>query len=100
MNRVYATKSEGFFKNIPISKLDNVRKYDVGCTFLEDVIRFYGRVLNHNIENEYFTHLEGMSWYSNSNEDVFIKKYKDNLTMLSEEYCKYNEFDIKGVRNG
>lgn len=100
MKRIHLTRSEGFFKNVPLNKSDGVRKYDVGSTFLEDVLKAHGRVLNHNIENEYFTHFEGMSWHRNTGDAEYLKVAEDRQIRFNKEYEINNEIDIKGVLNG
>jgi len=50
--------------------------YDIGSTFLEDIKKIGLKIGNVDLEQNYFIHLEGMSWYKNkydpSKEDTGI----------------------------
>jgi hypothetical protein len=39
--------------------------YDIGSTFLEDIKKSNLKIGNIDLSNNYYTHLEGMSWYKN-----------------------------------
>jgi hypothetical protein len=96
MVRIRNTKSEGFYKNIPHNEFHQIRKYDVGSTFLEDVMKFGGRVLNHNIEDEYFTHFEGMSWRKNTDNKSWLEAANEADKRFLIESAKYSKVDLKG----
>lgn len=96
MNRVKATNSEGFYKNIPINNQDSMKKYDVGATFLEDAMSHNARVYSHNLENEYFTHYEGMSWRMNSGIQSLVDEYNETEKKYANEIVKYKNVNLKG----
>ena len=100
MVRVKNTKSDGFYKNIPHNEFHQIRKYDVGSTFLEDVMKFGGRVLNHNIEDDYFTHFEGMSWRKNTKNKSWLEAANEADKRFLVESAKYSQVDLKGFFNG
>ncbi len=96
MNRVRESLSEGFYKNIPITENYGTKKYDVGATFLEDAMKYKARVFNHNLEGEYFTHFEGMSWRKNSGIESLIEASNKIDNLFQSEYYKYSNIDLKG----
>lgn len=96
MNRIKETRSEGFYKNIPVTEYHDIKKYDVGATFLEDAMRCGARVLNHNLEGEYFTHFEGMSWRKDSGINSLITVANETNVRYAVEYSKYESVDLKG----
>jgi hypothetical protein len=70
--RINATKSSGFYGNIPIN---NVRSetpmYDVGATFYEDVMNAELKILNIPSLQSLFFHAEGMSWQRVCGNEVY-----------------------------
>lgn len=99
MVRVRETNSEGFYGNIPMTDFQNVRKYDVGSTFLEDSMKHGARVFAHNIEGDYFTHYEGMSWRKNTGVQQLIDAANEADKRFTLEYEKYINVDVKGFFN-
>ena len=89
MNRIRATRSEGFFKNNPIAVNAGAKQYDVGATFLEDVMKHNGAVYNIRLEDEYFKHFEGMSWRKNSGIDSLVEANNRNEIEYENEYKKH-----------
>ena len=98
-HKVRKTGSEGFYGNIPTNEFHPVKKYDVGATFLEDVMAVNGRVLNHNIEGDYFTHFEGMSWRKSTDIQQLIDAANETDKRFAVEYEKYINVDLKGFFN-
>ena len=95
MNRIRETNSEGFYKNVPLAKNRPFKQYDVGATFLEDVMRFSGMVYNIRLEDEYFKHYEGMSWRKNSGVDNLIKQNSENEIEYEKIYKEYVNIDVE-----
>lgn len=96
MSRVIATHSEGFYQNVPVTQYDYIRKYDVGATFLEDAMKSGARVFNQNLEDDYFTHYEGMSWRNNSNNPKLLEEHNEKLRLFDLDRDKYSSVDLKG----
>lgn len=99
MNRVISTKSDGFYMNVPVTQYDGIRKYDVGATFLEDAMKHGARVLNQNLEGDYFTHYEGMSWRGQSGNITLINKNIEINEKYKLEYSRYGEVELSGFFN-
>lgn len=96
MNRVRSTSSEGFYwLNIPHGGPTGTRKHDVGSTFLEDVMKHKGKVFNHNIEGDYFTHFEGMSWRKNSGIESMVSLADEVNRLFEVEHLKYENISVK-----
>lgn len=94
MNRIRDTRSEGFFKNNPIAVNTGHKQYDVGATFLEDVMKYKGAVYNVRLEDEYFKHYEGMSWRKNSGIESLISQNKQIEIEYENEYKKHLNISI------
>lgn len=99
MNRVRGTRSEGFYQNVPVTQYEWIRKYDVGATFLEDAMKYGARVLNQNLEGDYFTHYEGMSWRNQSGNEKLIKDHQEKMKIYASEIDKYSTVEVKGFFN-
>lgn len=84
--------------------------YDIGSTFFEDVKKAGLKIGNVDLENTYYQHLEGMSWYSNkfdpSKEDTgidfggthnnpsFVQAYDYKLNMFNNTKKQYDNIKI------
>jgi len=60
--RIDNSGSNGFFGNLPIQQNEGRLYYDVGSSFLEDILEKELLVHDVDFENNLFTHYEGMSW--------------------------------------
>lgn len=61
-DKINSTNSNGFYYNNPLNANDGLRKYDVGATFLEDIVSAGLTYKNIKLDPEYYYHFEGMSW--------------------------------------
>lgn len=60
-----------FFDETRMKASFNTNKiYDIGSTFLEDIKACNLKIGNVNLENTYYNHFEGMSWYKNKFDDT------------------------------
>jgi hypothetical protein len=98
MVRVNATHSEGFYQNMPRNEFHSIKKYDVGATFLEDAMKHGARVFNHNLEGDYFTHYEGMSWRKDSGNQSWIDADSEARRLFSIEYEKYKNVNLNTLQ--
>lgn len=93
--RIDDSNSGSFFGNIPLNFDKTGRYYDVGSTFLEDILINNLKVVDINAENNIFTHYEGMSWYKNVEHQFFQGKYDSNYKRFMIEYNRYKGVNIK-----
>lgn len=95
--KVANTGSGGFYGN---GALDNNsrrnRKYDVGATFLEDIIQRGLKAYNKKMDPEYYFHYEGMSWRGASGIPSLVNAQKENEILYQMDYEKYKDVDIIG----
>jgi hypothetical protein len=95
--RIDDTKSNGFFGNIPINYEDKSTKfYDVGSTFLEDIKKEKLIVSHFNGLSKYIKHLEGGSWYLDSNNEGFIEYGKKIKAIYNQYVDAYKDVSING----
>lgn len=99
MKKVRDSESTGFYQNSPISGFNGSVKYDVGSTFLMDLMECGGKVLNHKIEGDAFTHFEGMSWFKYMSDPAHQHLYKTKQNAYKLEQEKYASVDIKDFFN-
>lgn len=94
--RIDKTKSNGFFGNIPINYEDKSQIfYDVGSSFLEDIQSKNLKVVNLTGLEKYFIHLEGGSWYLDSNHEGFINYGRTIKQVYDELSLPFQNIDIK-----
>ena len=74
--RIESTKSTEFFQNIPVKVNEGGIYYDVGSTFLQDLLSNGLTVAAVNYEDNIFTHYEGMSWQKNVVGTAYIQLSK------------------------
>lgn len=92
--RIDMTKSNGFFGNIPLQKNEGLVYYDVGSSFLEDIIKHGLSVYDINLENNLFTHYEGMSWQYNV-PGAYSEISKQRYERFYKDIMKYKSVNIK-----
>lgn len=102
--RIDETNSGYFYKSNPVHPdINNTEPYyDVGATFLEDIMKNNGRVLNFVPKNGVpFFHLEGISWQPNNINESFRRRgtYIKKLFMR-DIYHKYKLIDINNFYAG
>lgn len=94
--RIDETCSNGFFGNIPLQVNHGKKYWDVGGTFLADILYHNLKVgkINQKID-DYRTHYEGMSWRKFSG----IKGYEDWGSKVEQEYFEnskhFERVDLK-----
>ena len=93
-NRINLTKSNGFFDNIPINEEKGRRFYDVGSTFLEDILRNKLTVANAKNLGEYFIHYEGMSWQKQTDKLAYVILGNTVYNKYIKETEKFKNIDI------
>lgn len=71
--RIEMTNSTEFFQNIPVKQNGDGIYYDVGSTFLQDLLSNGLTVASANYEGNIFTHYEGMSWQKNVTGTAYVK---------------------------
>lgn len=88
--------SNGFFGNLPIQQNEGKLYYDVGSSFLEEVLE--NRLLVHNVdfENNIFTHYEGMSWQRTANTGWYSLNGNNVYNRYVMDCVKYQSCDIRG----
>lgn len=71
-DRIFKSKSEGFYNNIPINNYRSPEPmYDVGATFYEDIKNVGLKISNTPIIQAWFEHYEGSSWQRVSGHEGF-----------------------------
>lgn len=95
-NRIRATNSGMFFQHIPDCKNYSHKRYDVGSTFLEDVMTCKGKVFNRNYAPQYFTHYEGMSWHKFS-DHIEAEHCERNAMLYQKDYDRYSDINLLEV---
>lgn len=95
-SKIRITNSDRFYGNNPINPYSPGRKYDVGATFLEDIMQKGLKAYNIKLDPEYYFHYEGMSWRGKSGIPQLINAQKENEILYQSDYEKYKEVDIKG----
>jgi hypothetical protein len=95
--RIEDSKSELFYKNIPINYAvrNTSPYYDVGSTFYEDIINAKLKIINAKGLNNYFTHYEGSSWHRGCGNQWLDKHGQLVWEKYKEEIEKYKDVDIK-----
>jgi hypothetical protein len=96
MPKIRATGSEQYYGSVPLIGSARNKKYDVGATFLEDIIQSGLRAYNKKLDPEYYFHYEGMSWRGNSGIPQLINAQKENEINYQVDYEKFKDVDIKG----
>lgn len=87
--------------------------YDIGSTLFEDIRNKQLKIGNVNLENNYFIHLEGMSWYKNKydptkpdtgidfggthNNPAFIDVFNNKINRFNNIASIYNKISLKNV---
>jgi len=92
--RIDKTNSGKFFGNVPLMFDRSGKYYDVGSTFLEDILKNGLKVGNSKFDTEYFTHYEGMSWHKVTNHPWFLDVYKSKESGIKEAVEKYNNVEV------
>jgi len=96
MPKIKATNSQQYYANMPLISSVRNRKYDVGATFLEDIIHARLKAYNSKLDPEYYFHYEGMSWRGSSGIPSLVNAQKANEIAYQSDYEKYKDVDIKG----
>ena len=96
MAKIRATGSEQYYGSVPLISSVRNRKYDVGATFLEDIMQARLKAFNRKLDPEYYFHYEGMSWRGNSGIPSLVSAQKENEVNYQIDYEKYKDIDIKG----
>lgn len=92
--RIDRTGSNGFFGNIPLQRNEGRLYYDVGSSFLEDIINKGLTVHNVDLENNLFTHYEGMSWQKNV-PGGYAELGNQRYALFFKDAMRYNNVNIK-----
>lgn len=92
--KIKATLSGEFYANIPMARLSNTKKYDVGATFYEDIIEKGLKINNIKLDPRYYYHYEGLSWRGNSNNPGLMNAHRFNLINYSNEEIKLRNEDL------
>ena len=87
--------------------------YDIGSTFLEDVKKAGLKIGNVDLQNTYYLHMEGMSWYKNKfdpnqkdtgidfggthNNPAFVKAYEHKYNQFEQLQQKYTDVKISNT---
>jgi hypothetical protein len=97
--RVEASGSQGFFKNVPLQPNRGGVYYDVGSTFLSDILLAGLKVLSipKHVREQYAEHYEGMSWRSQSGIPVFVAAAVDVDRRHARDAAAYADVDIRGA---
>lgn len=98
--RIEATDSTGFYKNVPIQPYTNTKKYDVGATFYEDIQNAGLKIYDFKADPEYFTHLEGMSWHLFTGKAEYIQRGGYMYRLWEKLITPYKNIEIKGRFKG
>lgn len=85
VDKIKATLSGEFYSNIPIARLSNNKKYDVGATFYEDIIEKGLTVNNIKLDPRYYYHYEGLSWRGVSGNPNLMNANRFNLIRYANE---------------
>lgn len=96
MPKIKATGSEQYYGSVPLVSSIRNKKYDVGATFLEDILKVGLRAYNKKLDPEYYFHYEGMSWRGSSGIPQLINAQKENEIAYQSDYEKFKDVDIKG----
>jgi len=94
--RIRKTNSSMFFQHVPDCKHYPQKRYDVGSTFLEDVMLHKGKVLNRDYSGKYFTHYEGMSWHKFS-DHIKIEQCEKIEIEYKKDYDRYSSINLSEV---
>lgn len=96
--RIEETKSEGFFGNIPLQPNNGTIYYDVGSSFLEDVMKSGLKVLSmpEDTRKQFVQHYEGMSWRTKTGIPAYVlwgNKVESEFLKHAE---KFKDIDLTG----
>jgi len=72
----------------------NIRRYDVGSSFLEDVKKAGLGVVNIDLGGLCFRHYEGMSWWGSSADRILKEKYEHKIKLYSYEIRKFKNVSV------
>lgn len=92
--RIEATRSQGFYNNVPITENTYKKMYDVGSTFYEDVKRAKLKIANVPIIQDWFKHYEGSSWQRKSGHKGFERLGNHVWELYQAEIEKVKDVDI------
>ncbi len=93
-NRIVATKSDSFYKNLPLAPIEPaICKYDVGATFYEDVVNAGLKVFDSPAIPKVYTHMECASWLKpvEREEGLYDKMYEHHMAIAKH----FESVDIK-----
>lgn len=90
------TNSWGYHGNDALDNGRPGRKYDVGATFLEDIMQSGLKAYNIKLDPEYYFHYEGMSWRGSSGIPSLVNAQRANEIAYQSDYEKFKNVDIKG----
>lgn len=94
-DKITKSKSENFYKNIPLNYNYDGKFYDVGATFLEDILENGLSAGNIKWDPEYFTHYEGMSWRGFTGMSGFVDQNNRTISRYLSETNLYRNLNIK-----
>lgn len=95
--RIDESGSSAFYNNIPLNSNRDGKFYDVGATFLQDIQSYGLKIGCVNLENNYFTHFEGMSWQGNVPNNLYKELNTQKQKSYIEYHRKYKEQNIRDV---
>ena len=96
--RIEETKSQGFFGNIPLQQNNGTVYYDVGSSFLEDVMKAGLLVLNmsEDTRKEFVQHYEGMSWRTKTGVPAYVMWGNKVESEFLKHAKKFEDIDLNG----
>lgn len=89
--KIDVSQSQGFFNNIPLQANNNGVYYDVGSSFLEDIMAAKLKVLAmpEDARKQFCNHYEGMSWRTKTGVPAYVmwgKKVESEFLKKAEEF--------------
>jgi hypothetical protein len=94
--RIESSGSQGFFGNVPLQENRGGLYYDVGSTFLEDVVRAGLRilVLSEQTRTEYLEHYSGLSWWPRSGNPIHMLDAEVFMAQHRKDSEPYADIDV------
>jgi hypothetical protein len=97
--RVEASGSQGFFKNVPLQPRRGGVYFDVGSTFLCDVLQAGLKVVGipEWVRKQFAEHYEGLSWMPRSGDLTYAVAAARLERQLAQDAAAYADIDIRGA---